>query len=554
MASVHAIVKERAIHRVPRYDRLTGCIAVTSIHLLPAPAGEAVAQDRPTAAPPPRPLPLGTRLALSVALSVAAIITVLTLAGTWIARRQLDGDLRETARVTAVALADDIELRQDPWSAEALVPVLRDFMNAGGDLRAISVFRSDAGTAVPVVSTSVVLAPPPEAVQAVISSGEPEWRAMTPQIAMLVVPVNREETVTGAVAVAVSLAAIEQLQQTTGLVAIGGAAFAIAAITLMIHLLARRLVLEPLGEIRRVTARGRTGDLAARARVTRPVEMREVADGLNAMLSDLDDLHHSLRERVEAATSELRDRNEQLERSYESVSQLRETAARAQQMAAVGQTLANVAHQVGTPLNLISGHVQILRQDIADPSMQRRLRIVEQQAERMAAVVRELLERARPDAERRPVRIEQMLATIGDAMRVRLAPAGVKLVLRVGAAAPPVAADEAQLELALLNVVTNAVDAMPGGGTLTLGADATPNGVRIEVRDTGAGIDAALLPKIFDPWITTKPAGRGTGLGLSITRDVIRSLGGTIGVVTAAGEGTTFTIDLPAAETARAAS
>jgi signal transduction histidine kinase len=147
-----------------------------------------------------------------------------------------------------------------------------------------------------------------------------------------------------------------------------------------------------------------------------------------------------------------------------------------------------------------------------------------------------------------------MLATIGDAMRVRLAPAGVQLVLRVGAAPLPVAADEAQLELALLNVVTNAVDAMPGGGTLTLGAEAILDGVRIEIGDTGAGIEAALLPTIFDPWITTKPAGRGTGLGLSITRDVIRSLGGTIAVVTAPGAGTTFTIDLPAADTARAAS
>ena len=90
-------------------------------------------------------MPLGTRLAFFVALSVAAVITLLTLAGTRIARRQIDGDLRETAQVTAVGLADDIELRADPWNADALVPVLRDFMNAGADLRSISVFRAGAG-------------------------------------------------------------------------------------------------------------------------------------------------------------------------------------------------------------------------------------------------------------------------------------------------------------------------------------------------------------------------------------------------------------------------
>src|SRR6185295_4471094 len=147
-------------------------------------------------------------------------------------------------------------------------------------------------------------------------------------------------------------------------------------------------------------------------------------DGLNAMLAELDDLHRSLSQRVDAATGALRERNEELVRSYESVSRLRETAARAQQLAAVGQTLANVAHQIGTPLNLISGHVQLLQQEITDAAMQRRLQIVGDQAERMASAVRDLLERARPDAERRPVQLGAVLSRIGDAMRLRLAGAG----------------------------------------------------------------------------------------------------------------------------------
>src|SRR4026208_2516832 len=104
---------------------------------------------RLTAAPPPRRVPLGTRLAIFGALSVAAVITVLMYAGTQLAERQIDDDLRETARVTAVAVADDIELRQDPWNGEALVPALQDFINAGADLRAISVVRAGQGTAVP---------------------------------------------------------------------------------------------------------------------------------------------------------------------------------------------------------------------------------------------------------------------------------------------------------------------------------------------------------------------------------------------------------------------
>lgn len=520
---------------------------------VPTPAPAAAAQDRPIATRSPRRLPLGSRLALSVAFSVSAVIIVLMLAGSRIAWQQLDNDLRETARVTAVALADDIELGPDPWATEALAAKLRDFLKTGADLRSISVFRAEHGSGVPVISSSVATVAPEASVRHVIATGELEWTEM-PHMAVLVVPIAPNEMVIGAVSVAVSLAAVEQLQRTTGLMAVSGAAFAIGAITLLIHLLARRLVLEPLGEIQRVTARARAGDLAARAHVTSADELREVADGLNAMLADLDDLHHSLRERVADATAELRLRNEQLVRSYESVSQLRERAARDQQLAAVGQTLANVAHQIGTPLNLISAHVQLLQHEIEDPAMQRRLKIVAEQADRMASAVRDLLERAKPRAERRPVRVGTVLATISDAIRVRLAGAGVSLELQIDDRIPAVLANEAQLELALLNLVTNALDAMPQGGTLRLAAESSPNGVRIQVHDTGSGIPADLLPMIFDPWVTTKTVGRGTGLGLSITRDVITSLGGTIGVATNPGSGTTFTIDLPALGSAQQAS
>jgi signal transduction histidine kinase len=518
----------------------------------PAPE-ETGTQDSPTPTPSPRRAPLETRLAFFVALSVAAVIIVLTIAGTRFATRQLYGDLRETARVTAVAVADEIELRQDPWVADMLLPVLRDFMDAGADLRAISVFRAEHATAVPVISTSAVAVTPAPILQNVITTGEAAWSETSARTPVLVVPIRRDETVTGAVAVVVSLAAVDQLQRTVGLIAAGGAAVAITAITLLIHLLTRRLVLEPLSEIRRVTARARAGDLSTRARVTSTDEMREVADGLNAMLADLDELHHSLRHRVSSATAELLMRNDQLERSYESVSQLRETAARAQQLAAVGQTLANVAHQIGTPLNLISAHVQLLREAISDPAQQRRLRIIDEQADRMASAVRDLLERARPDPERAPIRLGDVLATISDAIGVRLAAARVTLEMKVGNPLPFVAADQAQLELALLNLVTNALDAMPHGGTLGLAAEQTANQVRVQVRDTGSGIAAEVLPRIFEPWVTTKAVGRGTGLGLSIARDVITSLGGTISVATA-GTGTTFTIHLPAIETLQQAS
>ena len=102
-------------------------------------------QDRPSAAGPPRRRPLGTRLAVYVALSVATVVTLVMAAGTFIAQSQMDGDLRETAEVTAFAVADDIELRPDSVPPDTLVAVLRSFLDAAADLESITV-RSEEHT------------------------------------------------------------------------------------------------------------------------------------------------------------------------------------------------------------------------------------------------------------------------------------------------------------------------------------------------------------------------------------------------------------------------
>jgi len=109
------------------------------------------------------------------------------------------------------------------------------------------------------------------------------------------------------------------------------------------------------------------------------------------------------------------------------------------------------------------------------------------------------------------------------------------------------------LEMALFNLVTNALDAMPGGGTLSLAASARPDGLRLEIADTGPGIPAAVMDRLFDPWVTTKPVGRGSGLGLAIVRDVVRAYGGSISASNQP-VGSLFVIDLPAADSERSAS
>ena len=237
--------------------------------------------------------------------------------------------------------------------------------------------------------------------------------------------------------------------------------------------------------------------------------------------------------------------NEELVRSYERVSELRETVARAQQLAAVGQTLANVAHQVGTPLNLVSGHVQLMKSTVSDPELLRRLRIVEEQIARVVDVVRTLLDRAHPRTGRRPVHLDTVLTRMAEAIRGQLASRRIALTVTPSGGSGTVSADESQLELALLNLVTNAVDAMPNGGTVSIVVTEDDRSVRVHVRDSGTGISEDVRSRLFEPWVTTKAPGRGSGLGLSITRDLVTTLGGTIEVEHSDTTGTSFVVELP---------
>jgi len=271
-----------------------------------------------------------------------------------------------------------------------------------------------------------------------------------------------------------------------------------------------------------------------------------MVNGLNSMLGELQDLSESLQNRVREATAELRARNADMEDMYRRVFDLREALGRAEQMAAIGQTAANVAHQIGTPLNLISGYVQMLLADVPhDARTRRRLEMVQRQIGQVTEIVRGLLDRARRQSPREMIEPVRLVERVLEIAQPRLDRGRIAVTVDAPPPLPRIEADAVQLELALLNLVTNAIDAMPGGGTLTMSLSPTDNGIRLEVADTGPGIPESLLPRIFEPWVTTKPAGRGTGLGLAIARDVVTAHGGTIAVQNRETGGAVFTLVLP---------
>jgi two-component system NtrC family sensor kinase len=370
-------------------------------------------------------------------------------------------------------------------------------------------------------------------------------------VMMFALPVPRRES--SAVVVTVGLESLLQARNHGLLLALGFAIPTILFVTMLVHLAVRQLVGQPLGAILRTMNKTAEGDFRARTTMTRRDELGTIAARLNDMLDQLERFNRSLHDRIEEATRDLLLRNSQLAASQSELFALRESLARAERVAALGQAAANVAHQAGTPLNLVSGYVQMIRDDPStDDRTRSRLLTVDAQIQQVTGVLRTMLDHARQPSGFEVVNLAEIIERVRELAQPRLSRSRIQLQSAIAADLPAVKADATQLEMALLNLVTNALDAMPDGGTLSIAAAARPGGVRVEVADTGSGIPAAVMDRLFDAWVTTKPPGQGTGLGLAIVRDVVRAHGGTISASNQA-TGALFVIDLPAADSDRSA-
>ena len=222
--------------------------------------------------------------------------------------------------------------------------------------------------------------------------------------------------------------------------------------------------------------------------------------------------------------------------------------ADARRLAALGQFAAAIAHDIRTPLTSISLNVQILRRRLElSPDDREHLDIALEEAERLDRSVAEILDFAKPiKLAAEAIDVDELLETAARGLSPVLSERGVRLeIAPARAGVPAVLGDPQRLRQVLANLVGNAADASRPGGEVTLRAAAAGDGhVAIEIEDRGRGIAAADLPRIFEPFFTTRPDG--TGLGLAICHKVVRAHGGDIKVRSALGEGSTFTVVLPA--------
>ncbi len=233
----------------------------------------------------------------------------------------------------------------------------------------------------------------------------------------------------------------------------------------------------------------------------------------------------------------------------------------AEKLAVVGQLAAGIAHQIGTPLNVISGSAEYLMMEWGtERPRPQELEIIVAQTDRITKLIQQLLNFARPTRMAvHPVKLNDLLREVLGLTEHQIVKERISVVTELQPDLPAIAGDENQLEQAFLNIVVNAWHAMSSGGTLTLRTRAVPAAgrrrrggrpaspaVEVSIADTGVGISAEHLSRIFDPFFSTKGVGKGTGLGLAITRRIVEDHHGTIEVASEVGKGTTFTIRLPA--------
>ncbi|HSE58829.1 MAG TPA: PAS domain S-box protein [Nitrospiraceae bacterium] len=219
---------------------------------------------------------------------------------------------------------------------------------------------------------------------------------------------------------------------------------------------------------------------------------------------------------------------------------------RTERIAELGTLASGMAHEIGTPMNVILGRAEYLLQKTSDESMKKGLSTIITQVERITRVMNQLLAFARrKPRERCPVDLKELIEDGLDMFHERLSRQRIAVEQTVDESLPTIVADRDQLMQVLINLIVNSLHAMDQGGTLRLVAAKAGHQVLLEISDTGQGIPPDVLSKVFDPFFTTKEFGKGTGLGLTVVKGIVEEHGGTISVGSRVGEGTTITILLP---------
>ncbi|HEV8711609.1 MAG TPA: ATP-binding protein, partial [Candidatus Binatia bacterium] len=312
----------------------------------------------------------------------------------------------------------------------------------------------------------------------------------------------------------------------------------LVVLAVIVSVVIRQSVTQPLRTLtRQIEAIGQ-GQLDQRLHLTRRDEIGQVAQEFDHMCARLEEAHSRL---VTQSEEKLR-----LERALR----------HSEKLAALGQLASRLAHEIGTPLNVIQGRAeQLLQRKTLAEKDRAFLGVIVTQIEQISKFIRQLLTLARrSEPQLRAVRLNEIVGRVWEIVGDRGNTGGVEITLALADDVPPILGDPEQLQQVLLNLSVNAVQAVGASGRVTLSTRCQPNGspgrtgmVEAVVADTGPGISPQDLPHIFEPFFTTKGMVGGTGLGLAICREIVLNHCGDIRVESEPGQGARFIVVLPRA-------
>ena len=269
-------------------------------------------------------------------------------------------------------------------------------------------------------------------------------------------------------------------------------------------------------------------------------DIRERNSEREKLLTQISGFNDELRKEIAAATNELAATND-------SLLQTQQRLTRSERLALVGQMAASLAHEIGTPLNAISGHIELLATSYPnDSDTQRRIEIISRQLDYIVAVVKRLLERTHErQLEFQPTDINALVQEVLSLVAPSLGKHSILYEAQLQDNLPLIHLDRDGMQQVFLNLINNGIDAMPAGGKLVIQAELNEdsNAAVITISDTGTGIDPETIDHLFEPMWTTKASG--SGFGLAIAHETMIEHGGEIEVVPGGDRGTTFRLTLP---------
>ncbi len=500
---------------------------------------------------------LTTRLILLLALALLVITGFNDYARLVREREQLVRQTREDERIFAetLALAVRYNLRRGRTSEE-LEDLLGELVARPG-LAAVVIYDPDAGIVARTLAAGSEAPTPDELVRRSLAQREALSSvadSASGRILRYVQPFRWPGGRTGAIEVQQTLREMEREFRRAVRTTIVSRLVVLVLFILSIVILTRWNIARPIRALIAAARAVGRGDLGQRIALARQDEIGELAVEFNRMAENL-----------QAANAEL-------VRQAEERLRLEQEVQQSQKLATVGMLAAEVAHEIGTPLNVISGRAEVLDRVVPLGHPERRhLDAILSQAERIKGIIRALLDYTRP---RRPdLRPEPILPIVGRVAALlmeRSQRRGVRIHLELPVGLPPVMADPEHLQQVLLNLVLNALDATQKGGTVRIAVGQEPelppdgrNGIlrgkadgptlSVHVLDEGKGLGAEDLKRAFEPFFSTKGRGQGTGLGLPIAEDIVRAHRGEIELLSIPNKGTEVIVRIPLADAAAAA-